>query len=61
MIVKKPSTWSGTWRWKFAYIPVRLNNGTWIWWERYRYRRVDTGHMWTEMTRQRHLKEEEDW
>lgn len=36
------------WHTRFAWRPIRIG-GQWIWFEFYRARYIDTGHMWTEM------------
>ena len=28
----------GQWHWRFAYLPVPIYDGRWIWWEKYLYR-----------------------
>lgn len=55
----KPSR--SRWHWRFAYLPTRMHDGTWVWWEEYRARRVDVGNLDTRYRWQRHVTEAEDW
>ena len=61
MIWVSPFCDRSKWHDRFAYLPLRMDNGSWIWWENYRARYVDIGHMWTEMEWQRHLTKAQDW